>query len=749
MKEVEENTKAAKVTGKSISSGQLFNTPSPQPTVGAGGQYGVQVQKPEEGGFTKLARGLSAFNTALGAIAENDVAQEELAAKRDSELSLEESERLFRKAQEDEDSFFEGGSFIDRLVRRGEASAQSNPYFYSRGKRAYGIRTAEQKYTVAVSKDIHDAQQAYRKDPNKTYSVVDIQNATAQRIKDEYGISDTASSESGFNQVASKLNGSQIIRDVEAQDKITRSHSIINKADEISSIIIGSELMTTEDVIKSLSRADSVDNSLAARDVAMSFKLALSKSMDRNPVETKRIIDMQDEGKFADLKLGGYSLSSTVYEEAFDYGNSLYEKWEKDTERKNDVNESKIGSDVKMALKSINALDFNEPQSLTSILGDDANLPQEMADATYSTPEDMLEAMKDHMLSKYDMHRSVVLSTYSDFDSSQDNRISIDKQKKLNEFGDLIRSASGNLSVDDQLIETRQEDKLQSPEDMGEVARIRQEYINDVKTLVMTGRDSEGQDILINDIPWRELSDSAEDNALKLDYVTNLGRKSQKEQRDFIDSKVAKSNLRSIEDAMIDDNSGESDKDKIKNAYKELKPEKIERFVPKEEYDNLNKVLWTSAKAKSNTEDDLFSDKQLRNPNNRRNLSKAIASLQESKNKSYYARSGLSFASGVRKMEPEEIEKANAEGKFLLQRRGVTMDELRTLDNGRIVIDGKVIIVTDEILSGTPLVGDVVDEDFKEATNIINNEFSGSIQTGNMRDSYLLNKSILNYKASK
>ena len=746
MEEVKENVRY-KVTGRSVGTSEFLNKPSAQPTVGAGGQYQVNVQSQPEGGMAKLARGLSAFSTTLGALASAQVAQEEIAEKREAELSLEESHRLAELAREQEDRFFTAGGFIDRMVRTGKASAQSNPLFYSRGRRAYGIKVAEQRYASEVSQALHDAQQAYKKDPAKTYSVNEIQNSVAERIKAEYGITDTASSESGFNQVAAKMNTQQTIRDVEAQDKITRTHSIIHKADEIASVIIGSELMSPEQILQAFKRSDSFDNSLSAKDNAIAFKMAMRKGMDRNPIETKRFIDARGKGQFADLKMGGYSLSSTVYQDAFDDADNLYEQWERDTQRKNDISDNKIEAGFKRELNAVYALDYSEPKGLRDILGENVELSQEQEEARYSEPEEMAEAMKDYQLGKHADKKSVVLSAYSDFDSNADNRAYTKKNKKLQELNGYRTSMRDELRISDANIAERQA-ALGSSDDRSTVAMMRADADSRMEKIVKTGKDINGEDVMIGDRSWSELSGSPEDEQLKLDYLTALMKNSQNEQQAFIDERSKKQLIREAKQELVADKSKRDDTKEIENKFKEIYPKDVASHMPKSQVKNMQNSMHLLAGAMSKREEDMRSEKYLRHPYNRGNIMNAAYVLQNSKNVTSKRAVGGGYGSVLigteSRMDAEAIQKANTAARELFQRAGITMAELETLDSGYITVQGKSFRVTDEILAGTPLIGDGVD--FEKAARIMNKDFGSFIDSVNLRENTNLHQSILTYR---
>ena len=99
---VEEN-KRVKVTDRSVGTSQLFKNNKLIPTVGAGGQFTVQVEQPKQSAFSRLAEGLSTFNTALQAVGESNIAASDQAIQKASELSLEDAQAAAVELKDAED----------------------------------------------------------------------------------------------------------------------------------------------------------------------------------------------------------------------------------------------------------------------------------------------------------------------------------------------------------------------------------------------------------------------------------------------------------------------------------------------------------------------------------------------------------------------------------------------------------------------------------------------------------------------
>ena len=744
MEEVKENVRY-KVTGGSLNSNQLFGNATMQPTVGAGGQYTVNVQSQPEGKFSKLARGLSAFNTTLGALSERDVAMEGIAEQKVSEMSLEQAQQYAQKAKEDEGKLYDGGSFFDQLVRRGKAPANANPLFYSRGLRAYGAKVAGQEYSVRVSKALKEAQESYRANPNNSYVAKDIQSKIASEIKEEFGIDVGASSDMGFNEAASKLDTAQLIRDVEAQDKIGRTHSTVFMADDIAGAIIGSITQSPEAIRAALADVSSRHNNLSAADSSKALQVAFSKALDSNPIEAQKMINRMRSGEFSDVKFGGFSLSSTIFEGALDAAEQEGERIESQNIRDNDVKSGKIREETTNSLNAIDQLDFSTPQSLSDLI-DVSGLPQDLQDSTFNTPEEMRSAMVQSMINKYPNDKVSVLSAANSFDKNEGNRRSTKRIQQIS----LANTYENKVKVSGKIRDKRILDNmisLDSPPSLSdEILRIGEEGNDERMLIANNGIDKDGNTVMIGDSPFLE-----SDESLQVAYLRTHYSNMQNDQQKVLDEFSANQKANELKStAKENDNLSSIDKVKVASTTRKtlIPVDRIDSFIDFKNKDSHNNYGWLLSRAVSRSDNDLISEKQIRHPVNR---SLGINFIRENeKAKKRVINVDMPYVGTTTDfLNSDDKRKVDLGSSETLKRIGVTMDELRTTEKGRMVIDGNVSInVTDELLAQVPIRG-ASDEELQEAVEIINAGTDGRIEISQLRETMILDNKIRNFKLNK
>ena len=313
MEEVKENTRASITSG--LNRNTILNRPSAQPTVGAGGQYQVNVQAQPEGKFTKLAKGLSAFNTALGAVAESNVAASELATQQASEMSLEEIEENSRLLKETEDKMYEQNSFIDRLTRKGKMSIIENPLTFSRAQRAAGTKLGTDRYKAEVNKRLQEAQKEYRRNGTE-YVIEDIQRQVYDEILSDTSMDEGSSMQRGFSEIASKVNTETRQRYFDEQSRAGVIREVGNVSNEVSTIFGSSG--TIEEKARKLMELKGRQEHIGGDGFIKAIRVGFDDLASRDPeLAMESVTDIRDK-KYSNVKLGGFALGSAVYDNALD-----------------------------------------------------------------------------------------------------------------------------------------------------------------------------------------------------------------------------------------------------------------------------------------------------------------------------------------------------------------------------------------------------------------------------------------------
>lgn len=718
-----------------------------QPTVGAGGQYTVTPQTPAETGMTKLAKSLALFDSTLGQVAESNVASEQLAEQKVSEMSLEAAKEQALVAKETEDKLYKSGGFFDRLVRTGKAPAQANPLFYSRGQRAYGAKVADQEYTTRVSAAIAEAQKNYRANPDAVYSVQDIQNQIAEQVKGEFGVDVGGSSDMGFASSAGAFNAQQTVRDIEAQDKISRVHSVTFAADDLVGIIKGSSKQKDAVIVEQLMSNVSRHNNLSAKDYSAALSVALSQSASGDSHETQKFINRIRGGKLSGVKLGGFPLDSTAYEQALDRAEAEIESIERDEERDNEASLSRINNVVTNGYRSASSQDYtNGAVALKDVL-EDYLIPEGMEGAKATSAEEMFTLVDRAMHSQYSNNKSAVNAARYNFDYNEDNRAYASKARVDNEVDksqrEVFRQNSVRVGRQDALLEN-----IQAPIALQDSANdLRIQATEEIESVIASGQHIDGTDAKINGLPF---NDPEVTPTQRSRYLDNILKQKLDEGDKMIAEHEAKEQARQVEEQkrQFEDSTSYSKSDKIKDAYESINVDSVFDnktrgfFGGTRESQSVSNHTHTIAKAMSNTEADGSSYKYLSDPNTRGAFADYVKSNQYMINNAgrikgtkfleqnpQFAKGGAAYTQSFKlpNLDSEEIVKIKSRMVKFAEFQGVRMEDVRNLQAGRVTLpNGAVMTLTDENFRNIPIT-DASDEDLREAVRIINGDLRSNL----------------------
>ena len=347
MEEVKENTRASITSG--LNRNTILNRPSAQPTVGAGGQYQVNVQAQPEGKFSKLAKGLSAFNTMLGALAESNVAAGNLAMQQQSEMTLEEIEENNKALKETEGKLYEQNSFIDRLTRKGKSSMLENPLTFSRAQRAAGARVGAEEYKNTVSKRMLEAQNNFKRN-RVEYNVNDILTGAQDEIFQKYGMDQGSSIMRGFSDAASKFNSEARLRDFAVQDKIATAFREGDAAESIYAAVASAGTM--KEAQWSLAENSKMMNDIGVDGGKRALAAATMKLVAENKLQAENLLASKMEGMLSGVKIGGVSIDSPVYESIWGQMDNMLDAADREEERENNISASEVKGEITNAVKA-------------------------------------------------------------------------------------------------------------------------------------------------------------------------------------------------------------------------------------------------------------------------------------------------------------------------------------------------------------------------------------------------------------
>jgi len=342
MQEEVKDNKRFKISNRSVSASELFNNPTLNPTVGAGGQYRVNVQQQPKTSWEKLAEGLGSMMGAANAIQKSDVAAGELAEQQVADASLEELAAMKQEAAELEDGMYKANGFIDRLTRTGKASIIENPLTFSRAQAAYGARIAQEDYQGELSKRLAEAKMAAKKDPNVTYNPISIQTSLSDEINEKYGLDKGGSATNSFNRSVAAFNKNTLAREFDDATKIADAHQTIGAAPVFKDYtrIISDKNSTQEQKSEALNKINQATAGLGLSSVNKSLMMYGQEQIsDGDYVGLHKFIK---EAKDSTNVLGGYPLGSPAYAETLNRLEYMADKASEDESNKGSVSNAKV-----------------------------------------------------------------------------------------------------------------------------------------------------------------------------------------------------------------------------------------------------------------------------------------------------------------------------------------------------------------------------------------------------------------------
>ena len=432
--EVKEN-KRFKISDRSVSSDKLFANPKLTPTVGAGGQYSVTPQKPQQSSWERLAEGLAGMNTALGAIAQSDVAASELAQQQVADASLEDLARMKRESMELEDSMYKANGFVDRLTRTGKASVIENPLTFSRAQSAYGARIAQEEYQGELNKRLAEAKLNAKKDPKASYSPVAIQKELSDEFQEKYGLENGGSATNAFDRSVAAFNKNTLTREFNEATKIADAHQTLNLAPSWKNY---TEIITNENA------------SQAEKDEALKKVNQSGAGLGLSSINKSMILygqEMVSDGDFVGLRafvkrskdsknvIGGYPLGSPAYAETLNRLEYMADKLEDDEDKKGSISNAKVEAeyrDIANVLASKRGDDVFSMEESYGVEGlDEAESYEEAWQILQNNFRD--KARKGGFLSRIDSASVDIENNLDSYDERQSEKVERETQGVVND----------------------------------------------------------------------------------------------------------------------------------------------------------------------------------------------------------------------------------------------------------------------------------------------------------------------------
>lgn len=441
--EVKEN-KRFKISDRSVSSDKLFANPKLTPTVGAGGQYSVTPQKPQQSSWERLAEGLGSMMGAAGAIQQSTVAANEASEKVVGEMTDREFQDAVAKAQEAQDvekGMFDAGKFVDKLTRTGSASIAENPLTYTRGLQAAGLRVGREEYAPLVEQRLMDARKNMAANPDASYSIEQIQGEVKQELMDKYGMEGTFSMQRGFEKAISSEMKAQKIRDINEKDRLQK----VRREGESSIAIgvamdkmVGADSATRKEIMKDLNMQ--LNDLPTAAIIKASAKVVRDAELDSPETLSEMQKIFAEDGN----KLGGYPLNSPVFSSVRTLMNDLQERAEGKVIRDN--NKEKV--DLQRGMDA----DVNAIRNVTNNTFADTGIkPVEGLDMNrvYDDKQTMLNDYRNAVMANIPKGKNHLYSdvVYSEVDATED-------QIKNRKESEVKVQAGIDLSVAKQLAST-------------------------------------------------------------------------------------------------------------------------------------------------------------------------------------------------------------------------------------------------------------------------------------------------------
>lgn len=752
MEQVNDNVRYAVNSPNSSRSslrGAGLNTESLRPTVGAGGQYQVSVQTPAKTSAEKLAESLAVLDDTVGKIVESNVAQSELAVQQQADMELEDVQSKALEAKEVEESIYKAGSFVDRLVRTGQRPAQGNPLFYTRARRAYGERVANEEYNKRVSTALSEARKAYRSDPEKSYVTADIMKSVADEVREEFGI-DEGSAGAGFGNIAARLNNSHTVRDLEYQDKITRTHSVVQKADEIAAAIMGSHLQDNAATAELLKDVFSRHANLSAKDSGAALYAGLSKAVNSGALganEAQAFINNIRSGEFKGLKLGGFDIASTAFDQTLERIETDIQRQEDRNERESEVNTTALKREVTDALTSALRLDYSQGGvPIEEILAD---VPDDLVGSTVASSEEAMNVIESAYIANNEAGKFAIRSAVHTFDVNSENRERALKVQEDSYAGGRLGYTMRGFSNEYQRVKNLQSDQMVSENVKTDISAAERQFRTDHNEVVKNGT-LKGKPVMIGDVPFTEASDEQQQlylDGLFQDFVSATYKAQAKEQvnLELAEKQAEEENLKRA--------SSESQEDLFKANLDNVSigRKKIQSLLPNASRSlDYEKRTWDIAKMQRGQSEYY---RQLAADENRSEFVDFIRSSNDilDRQGSESGETQLRGFKGVTYEVPiynprlgdDEILKVKRGMVAYMTAAGLNIEDVRSMKSGRISLgEGVTISPTEEDFKRVPIKGS--DADLREALQIIKKNFNSDITLVDLMKVRDLHESRLN-----
>jgi len=508
---VEEN-KRVKISDRSVGSSQLFQNKTLNPTVGAGGQYTVQVETPAKSGFTRLAEGLSTINPALQAVGEKDMARSDLALQQAGEMTLEEAAANAQALKDTEDSLYKQNGWIDRLTRTGKASSIENPLTFSRAQRLVGTRVGAEEYRPELVKRLQEKQLEFRRN-GTPYVIEDVQNEVKAEMVDKYAIQDGFSIQRGFDSVTGKVNAETRARYIDEQARVGSIREIGNTAEQISVALMSGDL---EQIKLRLPEIDSQNKHIDGSGYIKSWRMALSDLASKDNMAAQRMVTAMRDGDFKGIKMGGFELGSAAFDSVLDATEDEIDR----VERREKAELGKAQEDMKKV--------WVEKSRALNSRGNDPVTPNEYGISVIGVDGDeqipaseLLESYKNSEVSKAALtgNRSLPESIFDSIDQSVEGRKAEARRKNESTVyvaNNNVQSSDVVTTPKNQYLTQRSlvQDRNSTESDKAKLISIHQDVLNKVKNVEIDtkdGRYPDGVDPLLDEngeaIPVYELGD--------------------------------------------------------------------------------------------------------------------------------------------------------------------------------------------------------------------------------------------------
>jgi hypothetical protein len=702
--EVQEN-KRFKVSDRRLSEDTVFTPSRLQPTVGAGGQYRVNVQQQPKNSFEKLAESLQGFNNVLNAKIENREANEQYAAQKITDSTLEEAKEL--KANEKE--LYKNNSFFDKLTRLGKIPADANPLAYSRGQRAYGAKVAKEKYSVEMAKAIKESHKSLRSGGDAE-SISEIQKRVAQNLTEEFGI--TGSAEIGFNEIISPINVSSAARDVEVRDRIATVNGIASKAEDNATILENFDPANPTSTISALKASDGMHNNLNPTNQTQALRVAVMQQLDTNPKKLGAFLNSLEKGELDGATFAGIDISNPIYHSIFKAAEDGLLKAEEEDKRNSITSRSIKASNITKLLSNSDSKILNsETFTLRDVGAEEVlkNLTDEqldqVIDPTIGNPMGQIYESVYGNFGSNDLDAQNIVNRFSqNRDTSNANRnaanSNVEKQLLVNSLGIEMVKYNDRDNVDP--LQQSLFDGVITPSQQSDLFDEREAKIEELGYILRTGKTQEGEVVEIGGVSFASAPQEERDA-----YVRSVYKKDNLELKQSLARlKQEKENR----DAKIAEEEDKDRSDDVKSSYNELYDSETERSFSndrdKKDYTNLT---WTLAKAKDGDFDaKMENQKNLVSPKNRGNVVRSILNVYNSKNTSRGSSIYSPYGTGeVGRVGYDVDEFKNKSLAFeSLQIAGVTYSQIMSLSDGGFNMEGTIIKSDYAHLSKIPIINE-------------------------------------------